>query len=299
MLFRKVKRIAVCLIFALVCACSTAAAQTTFDLQTDADVAKFVAESYKNQLRANWQMMHEYTYKNRYSVTYRKGKTVSWLTEQFFPSRFKRGGGTRGVFVTLEKNGVPLAPEKIEKERREVAEELEEADSESEAKSGSSEEEREKGSAMQWKWVGVNASPYQYLYRCRFTAPKREIVDGRQAIALDFDDCKAGEGASFIRYMPNLRGRAWFDEADKMPIRFEIFAKNKTPANSVATKPAILIVQKKVREGFWFLNLIEVEGIGNEAVFPDTKVNWKMEFSDFALSQTEIKDYKIGATEKQ
>lgn len=266
-----------------------------------AETFEFVRESYQNLLRTNFRLMYEYTYKRRASNTNRKGKTDTWLSENYFPSRIKKKGRTQGVSVLLEKDGVPIAPEKIEKEREELAEKLDKAANQDDEKSRALEDWREKGSAFGWTWQNVRVDLAMFLSLCPLREPQPETLDGRATVRLTFAACdlsrlsKDYEDLEALDYFRRIRGYVWFDRTDKMPIKLEARALNAAP-NS---KPALVFQMQKVREGFWLPELINIEGIGNEAVYKDLKFNRRMEFFDYVQSQTEITDYKIGASEKQ
>lgn len=261
----------------------------------DLNVLKLVRESFANQLRANWRMSSEYSYK--YLMTVKsKSKTETWLRESYFPARLKRGKRTNSVSVLLAKNGVPAAAEKIEKERREAAEKLEKADNESEEKSRPLEDLREKGTSLEWTWNDVSVGMHIFLGRCRFDSPRREFSAGRDAITLHFQSCTIAQAPENYAYLANIEGKLWLDAADKMPVRLEAYAKPATAATaSVNNSPVIVFTQKKVAENLWLPASIVITGIGNEAVFPKLKVDRALEFSDYRKSQTEIKEVKIAA----
>lgn len=281
-----------------------ASAQTTAKAQEkqqqtpekDFDFLKLVRESFANQMRANWRMSSEYTYKWRATVERGKGKTETWLWEAYFPSRLKRRGGTNSVSVLLAKNGVAAAPDKIEKERREISEKLERADAEPNEKSRSLEDLREKGITLVWLWSNVSVGMHIFLGRCQFDSPSRETVDGRATIKLRFERCDTTGAPESYAYLSNVAGEIWLDETDKMPVRFEAYAKaalETAAAKNPIKSPAVVFVQKKVAEGFWFPSLIEVVGIGNETVFQQLKANRRIELFDYKQSQTEIKEAAI------
>lgn len=293
----KIKSVVLNVCLTLVCA-SFAFSQTTKQQtpESDLDVPKLVRESFANQMRSNWRMSFEYTYKWLTTIENGKGKIETSLRESYFPSRVKRQGRTNSLSVLLAKNGAPVAPAKIEKERREISEKLEKAAAEPDDKSKSFEEVREKGITYDWLWNNVSVGMNIFLGRCRFDSPSREIVDGRAAVKLRFQTCSASGAPESYAYLLNIRGEIWIDEADKMTVRFEAYAKNPTlAAANQSESPAIVFTQKKVAEGFWFPTLISIYGAGNETVFPNLKTNRRMEFFDYKQSQTEVREVKVGA----
>lgn len=276
----------------LICLFSSGFAQTGSSLQTvDLDISKWLAESLLKNNQAHFRVISDYTYKLRRTITKQNGEKSSTLFELYFPSRFNNKGGTRSVTITLEENGIALPAKKIEKQRREAAEKLEKIANASNVKSASLEERREKGVPLDWSF-NVSVGLASFLQVCEFHMPLREIVDGQETISLSFDKCDGGKLAVDKSYMANIEGKIWFDALEKVPVRLEAWQKT---SPSMTPKTLILFTQKRIAEAVWFPDLIRVEGTGNEAVFPNLKINWQYEFFDFKLPQTEIKDVKIGS----
>lgn len=282
--------------FALFCAVLPAFAQIEKKPDESAlTVSQLVRDSYANQLRANWRMNFEYTYKRQASLTDRKGKTETWLYETFYPERYRRRGNTQSVSVLLEKDGVPLAAEKIDRLRREAAEKLGSAANQSAEKSVSLEEARKQGMPFDWTWHDASIGAHVFLRRCQFDSPQRELIDGRETVSLNFSNCNAANLGDSFAYLANVQGKIRFDLTDRMPIRLEAYSKTSSPGglNAAPPKAVITIEQTKVAEGLWLLSSITVNAIGQKLIFPKTQVNWQMKFFDYKLGVTEIEDIKI------
>ena len=275
----------------LICMLSGVFAQTgNSPKAVEIDISKWLAESLLKTKQAHFRLVSDYTYKMRRTVTKQNGEISSTLFESYFPPRLKNKGGTGGIIITLEENGVPLPEKKVEKQRREAAAKLEKIADASEQKSMPLEEQREKGLPLDWTFnvaVGLNS----FLQHCDFHSPLREILDGRETITLSFNECRADKLPENKAYQANMEGRIQFDELEKIPVRLEAWAKKS------ASSPKILLLfkQKRITESVWLPELIRVEGVKNEAVFPNLKINWQLEFFDYKLPQTEIKDVKVGS----
>jgi hypothetical protein len=274
----------------LICLFSNALAQSENPTPTiDLDVSKWIAESLLKTRQTNLRLVSDYSYKMRRTNTRRDGKINTSLSEAYFPSRLKNKTRTKGVIILLEENGVRLPEKKIEKQRREAAEKLEEMGNASEQETSALEEKREKGVSLDWTYqVAVDLS--SFLRVCQFHTPRKQIVDGRETLILNFNRCDPGKLPENKSYLANLQGTVWFDVSDKAPIRLEAWEKTLTAA---PPKVPLLFAQQRVAESTWLPALIRVEGIGNEAFMSNLKINWQIEFFDYKLSQIEIKDVII------
>jgi hypothetical protein len=277
----------------VICLFSIGLAQSESSSQIiDPDISKFVAESLLKTNQAHFRLVSDYTYKMRRTVTRQNGETSSTLFESYFPPRLNNKGRTGGVIVTLEENGKVLSAKEIEKQRREAAEKLQKIAEASEQKSTSLEEKRDKGVPLDWMYNNVSVGLSSFLQVCEFHTPLREVIGGRETIILSFDRCDASKLSADKSYMVRLQGKVWFDALEKIPVRLEAWQR---ASLSLPPKTLILFTQKRIAEAAWFPSLVRVEGIGNEAVFPGLKINWQLEFFDYKLPQTEIKDVKIGS----
>jgi hypothetical protein len=274
---------------------STILGQTENPVQTvDLDVAGFIQESLLKTNQANFRLISDYTYKMRRTINSQDGKTTSTLFESYFPSRLKKQGENRGVIIVLEENGKALPAKKIEKQRREAAKNLEKSGKAPEKKSTSLEQRRDKGLPLDWTY-NVAVGLTTILEVCRFYSPLQDTIEGRESISLSFDRCNVNNLPVNKSYLANVRGKIWFDAADKAPVRLEARQKShpKSGTAQFSPKVSIIFTQKRVSEGLWLPALIRVEGIGNEAVFPNLKINWQIEFFDYKLPETQIEDIKI------
>jgi len=262
----------------------------------DLDISKFLQESVLKTNQTNFRLISDYAYKMRRTINSQNGKTTSTLFESYFPSRLKKRSENRGVIIVLEENGIATPAKKIDKQRREAGKNLEKAGKASDEKSTLLEQKREKGLPLEWTY-NVAVGLTTFLEVCQFKTPLREVVEGRETISLTFDECDISKLPETKSYLANIQGKVLFDVEDKAPIRLEAW--QKTPLSSgdaqVSPKVLILFAQKRVAESVWFPTLIRVEGIGSEVVFPNLKINWQIEFFDYKLPETEIKDVKINS----
>lgn len=287
----KINQIIGGIILSLVCLFSVVSAQTK---TVDLDISRFLQESILKTNQTNFRLISDYTYKMRRTINSQDGKTTSTLFESYFPSRLKKQGGNRGVVIVLEENGIALSAKKIEKQRREASKNLEKASNASDEKSTLLEQKRDKGLPLDWTF-NVAVGLTTFLEVCEFKTPLQEILDGRETLSLNFDECNISKLPETKSYLANIQGKVLFDVKDKAPIRLEAWQKTPRSSGDAQDSPAIsiLFAQKKVAEGVWFPALIRVVGIGNEVVFPNLKMNWQIEFFDYKILETEVKDVQI------
>lgn len=281
------------IILILVCLFSVVSAQTEV---ADLNISEFLRESILKTNQANFRLVSDYTYKMRRSLNFQDGKITSKLSEIYFPSRLKKQVENKGVTILLEENGIALSAKEVEKQRRKAGENLEKAERQSEQKSILLEQKRETGLGIEWTFR-VTVRLTTFLEACQFKTPLQETVDGRKAISLNFDECNIGKLPETKSYLAYIQGKVLFDVEDKVPIRLEAWRKTPfSPANAqVSSKVLVYFAQKRVAQGVWFPDLIRVEGIGNEVVFPNLKANWQIEFFDYKFLETEIKDVQINS----
>ena len=292
----KTKQIIVGIILQLFCLFVIAFPQTGNSAQIENfDISAFVQESVLKTNQANLRLISDYTYKMRRTINLPDGKTTSTIFESYFPSRLNKRSANRGIVIVLEENGTALSAKKIEKQRREAVKKLEKAENAADGKSTLLEDKRAKGLPLDWTYnvaVGLNT----FLEVCKFDAPFRETIDGRETISLNFAECNVNGLPETKFYMANIQGKIWFDATDKIPIRLEARQKKTLSPNAAQFSPKnlILFAQQRVADGVWFPALIRVEGISSETVFPTLKMNWKIEFFDYKLPETEIKNVILG-----
>lgn len=293
----KIKQIIVSIILQSVCLFAAAFPQTKNSARIESfDISAFIQESILKTKRTNFRLISDYTYKMRRTVNSPNGKTTTTLFESYFPSRLNKQRENRGIIIVLEENGAALSAKKIEKQRREAGKKLEKAGNAPDEKSTLLEAKRANGLPLDWTYnvaVGLNT----FLEGCKFTAPLREKVDRRETISLTFGECSAGGLPETKSYLANIQGKVWFDATDKIPIRLESWLKASHSTNDarVSPKTTILFTQQRVADGVWFPAAIRVQGIGNETVFPTLKLNWRIEFFDYKLPETDIKDVRINS----
>jgi hypothetical protein len=195
----------------------------------------------------------------------------------------------------ISENGVPLSAERAAKEDKRVQEEFEKAERDKdkdEKKAAQRRAEREKK-----KDEGTEISPF--LKACEFVSPRRENLDGREAIVFDFrprDGFKPKTREESL--IAKLIGVVWIDPIDKQVIRLEArLAEGFKMAGGllVSLKPgaALVMEQTRMAQGAWLPKLAQVNLSMKVLLFGGGDYNKTIQWSEYRHFAGDVKDYKI------
>lgn len=199
-----------------------------------------------------------------------KTKTDSRTFEVFAPDSYRdRKSSFRAPILLVAENGVPVPPDKLVKEREKLTRELDEFERNPNA-SG----KRKKGTSFGMSpgepksyggftsksglFSGKTAlSVSVILNNADFGAGRRETLDGRETVAVEF---RVRPGLKFdkeIGYVAQVEGIAWIDVQDRTLVRLEGW--QQTPgtggaflSNPRPGKPPVFFEQIRVADGVWF-----------------------------------------------
>jgi hypothetical protein len=195
----------------------------------------------------------------------------------------------------ISENGVPLSAERAAKEDKRVQEEFEKAERDKdkdEKKAAHRRAEREKK-----KDEGTEISPF--LKACEFVSPRRENLDGREAIVFDFrprDGFKPKTREESL--IAKLIGVVWIDPIDKQVIRLEArLAEGFKMAGGllVSLKPgaALVMEQTRMAQGVWLPKFAQVNLSMKVLLFGGGDYNKTIQWSEYRHFAGDVKDYKI------
>jgi hypothetical protein len=200
----------------------------------------------------------------------------------------------------ISENGVPLSAERAAKEDKRVQEEFEKAERDKdkdEKKAAHRRAEREKK-----KDEGTEISPF--LKACEFVSPRRENLDGREAIVFDFrprDGFKPKTREESL--IAKLIGVVWIDPIDKQVIRLEArLAEGFKMAGGllVSLKPgaALVMEQTRMAQGVWLPKFAQVNLSVKVLLFGGGDYNKTIQWSEYRHFAGDVKDYKIDTPAK-
>ncbi|MBI3425049.1 MAG: hypothetical protein HY011_19100 [Acidobacteria bacterium] len=256
------------------------------------------------------KLLSEYTYILRWHErrTDKQGavKEVFELYESYIPT-LKRQGNTSAVMLKLTEHGVPLPPEKVEKERQKAAERLLKAETESQKYNSRAQEEesRSKGAYFTIR-VGrsfgadVQLNVRALLEGCEFGNARRTLLDGRETISLEFRSMTGVQFSGELRYLAQLSGTVWIDAAERVLMRVEGWPRDLAVRSG---KPALLYEQMPLPDGYWLPRQAQLNGDTYRAFFERAGnrlgVDYSFEFADFKRFGTETQDVKLKAPERK
>lgn len=265
-----------------------------------------------------------------------KGRITSENVQTFEAFPVRRGSH---VLVKTSENRIPSPGWQVELDRRRAGAALELAEREDRKL-----EEKDIASAtaasqpsryvnasvaanLGGRYAAVMIDMSEFLRTCEFSSPRRERINGRDAIVLNFRP-RAGINRSYdTAFIGKLTGMVWIDAADRVVTRLEGWpipeaAQTAVPANSqpnaqsnpqptaqsAATQeaqatspaePAITYQQVRLPTGLWAPTLIRMNSGGNGALF--NGFNWDVlfQFNDYKHFSTDVKGVEYEKPKRQ
>ena len=195
----------------------------------------------------------------------------------------------------ISENGVPLSAERAAKEDRRVQEEFAKAEREKEKDEKKAAQRRAEREKKQGE--GTEISPF--LKVCEFISPRRETIDGRDAIVFDFRPRLGFKPSNREESLiAKLIGVMWIDPVDKQVIRLEArLADGFKMAGGllVSLKPgaALVIEQTRMVQGVWLPKFAQLNLSVKVLMFGGGDYNKTIEWSEYRHFAGDVKDYKI------
>ncbi len=263
-------------------------------------------------------MMAEFTYvMNESRRENKKGKIKEDTTtyEVFIPT-LKSGMKARGITLVTSRNGVPVPPDELEKERLKTGERLEKEENKiaSVATPSPTNSEEPKGllplgsygrsgvnrSALGARTGGITLSIHDFLKICDLTFLRREPKDGREVLVFRFTPRTDAQFDVNNKYITQLTGEIWIDAADRIVTRLAGWPRDSKPATESTTTstekpPAVYVEMMRVREGIWLPHVVRINGMDYPTLFDHITFESTSSYSDYIHFSTEIKDVKVGA----
>ncbi|HEX8128798.1 MAG TPA: hypothetical protein VF527_06815 [Pyrinomonadaceae bacterium] len=226
----------------------------------------------------------------------------------------------RGEFVRklTSENGVPLSAQEAEKQFKKAVANLEKAAREEEKRSAPAAPPPPRpaadatgiptfGFTNGFKFRdGLSAgefsfAPWRVLRAGEFFAPRRESLNGREMIVLDFRPRADFVPANDLQKpYAKLVGRVWIDIADRALARLEAWplTPNAPGAPIPATharpdEPSIIYAETRLPDGIWLESLVRINTNGNKNVFNGVEVHTTKEVADFKRFEASAGDAKV------
>ena len=304
------------------------ASQVTLKLTPD-EMAALVNETGKRTTQMAGIIFYKYTYTQtdvEYEldqggrVTREKSKTY-----EVYPVR-----GRSYVRVQLSENGIPLSPEKIERERKRAAEELAKAEEEMARIQNRQIVTTTQTSSKRFSSFGITLTlrthgglgklnlpirPTDFLLSHELYAPRRTMLNNREAILFNFrprpnfvfdqSNTTFQSGLDdFNRLMAQLGGRIWIDAAEKVIARVEVSLLKELNSPDVSTSDMLNadvplgFESVRLPNGVWVPSRSWLNAYGREKIFGKVAiVSHAHKYGDFKMFSTEVKDVIINPPE--
>jgi len=266
-------------------------------------------------------MLIDYTYvmNTRQREKNKKGEIKDETTtyEVFIPT-LKSGMHTRGILLVTSRNGVPVPPEELEKERLKTGGRLEKEEDKiarADAPAPTADLDSAKGmlplgmytrnainrAAFGIRRGGARLSIDDFLGTCDLTLLRREQNEGREALIFRFAPRPDAQFDINEKYIAQLTGEIWIDAIDRIVTR--LVGWPRAPATQTLTAsstepPAVHAEMMRLHEGIWLPRLVRINGLDYPKLFDHISYDTMWTYSDFIHFSTEVKDYKMGSPTK-
>jgi len=260
---------------------------------------------------------YSYTMKSDRRLKNKKGDTKETTTtyEVFIPT-LKGGARARGILVATSHDGVPVAPDELEKERRKAGERLEkeEARIEREASVPPPAEDTTKGvapigaysrMAVHHSALGVKSSSaalaiQTFLKTCELTFLRRASNEGREIMVFTFVPRPDAQFKDEEKYIAQLKGEIWIDAQDRIVTRlvgWPASEQDKSGGSNLPSAdekfPAVYVEMLRLKEGIWLPRVARLNAADYPKLFDGITLDSTSAYSNYIRFSTEIKDVKV------
>jgi hypothetical protein len=265
-------------------------------------------------------MLTEYTYvmtaSSREQDKKGKIKEESRTWEVFIPT-LKSGMHAKGILLITKRNGVPVPPEELDKERLKIGERLEKEEEKinrtaTPSPATETDSENVRGmlplgmytqtnvnrGAFGMRRGGASLGVHDFLVLSKFDFARREQKDGRDTLVLSFVPRPDAQYTANNKYMAQLKGEIWIDAKDRIVTQLVAWPLNAQAAANAGAPPAVYVEMMRVREGSWLPHIKRINGLDYPAIFDHVPYDSKWVFSDYIHFSTEVKDFKMDSPSK-
>lgn len=222
------------------------------------------------------------------------------------------------LLIRVSKNGSPVSEAKMLEARKRAGEDLTRAETAStnqraavsNAAAGSNLKRHLSVGMMVGssgkKSVSIFWDLSDFLRLCEFSAPRRDTLNNREMIVLDF---RARSGLNFPRsksFIARLVGRLWIDKLDHVVVRLEgwlpsvaTIDKSKGLATMTPDMSSIIYEQTRLPTGEWFPHYVRMNSGGDQTLFNGLNWDISFEFSDYKRFNTDVKEVELEAPKQK
>jgi len=290
--------------------------------QEKINVAEFLRECREmsvKKIEESWRELENYTFKSRKT---RRGQSRNGADDEHSevfeiypaPLRRSRGGRRFKMGALIEKDGKPVSPERIGKERLKVGRNLERFERESDP---ITEPLSVKPDSMAWFSFSViknvMAMPFaneridfrgdEFFDKCEFDKPYRDNVSGRDTIALHFHPRPGAVFGERTKYLSSFEGIIWIDEAEKFIFRLAAWPRGAkfdlSGSDHLLENAAVAVDYARTKEGLWFRRMGRMNAVKYPKALLWLTDDFSLEWFDYKLYKVDSEKEKLSVPEKK
>jgi hypothetical protein len=286
-------------------------------IEGDVDVPALVKEA---TCKGAGEMVADYTYAMKLVKRYKKDDLVSEETTTFevYAPTLKNGTRANGVLLVTSRNGVPIPPADLDKDRLRAGKKLEE-----EEKKIALQATRQPPSVLYKVPAVLPAGSYTnmqvgprnlrggidlrvqaFLEKCELKFAGRQQVDDREMLAFAFAPFPDALFDDSDRYVKQLAGVIWIDAKDRIVARLLAWpasvsraAANRNPADAfslvIEKPPAVHVEMTRLPDGVWLTSLMRLNGADYPALFDRAPYESTLTYSEYKRFRTAVEDVKL------
>jgi hypothetical protein len=297
-------------------------------IENPVDVAALVKEAI---CKGDGDMIIEYTYVMNAQVRGKSRRGIireETTTYEVFIPVLKSGMHTTGILLVTHRNGVPVPPGDLDKERLRTGKRLEKEeekiarDAPPPLKAGA-QITRGMFPLGMYTSTSINRGTFgfgrggavlavnDFLRTCNLTLLRREQKEGRESLVFHFAPRPDAQFDIGEKYMAHLTGEIWIDATDRIVTLLagwpqvpnqanapqEVNARVAVPA-SAERPPAVYVEMMRLRRGIWLPRLVRINGLDYPTLFEHITQDSTWIYSNYVHFFTEIRDTRVDAPTK-
>jgi hypothetical protein len=287
-------------------------------IEDKVDIAGLVREAI---CKGAGDMMTDYTYVMTSSSREKdkKGqvKKEETTTHEVYIPTLRGGTRAAGILLVTSRNGVPVPPDELEKERARAGRRLEEEENKiarRPAPPNDSNPDRTNGMLPLGKYpqmrikrglFGIGAADVAlvlqtFLEKCELTLVGREQADGRETLVFNFAPRPGALFDSNEKYVSLLKGTIRIDAKDRIVTKLAAWPSSvkgtgvtdAAPPPSEKT-PAVFIEMTRLPEGVWLPKVVRLNGADYPTLFDGVNNDTTLTYGEYKRFTTETKDVQL------
>ena len=238
-------------------------------------------------------------------------KERTTVFEVYLPT-LTSGTRGRGVLLVTSRDGIPVPPDELEKERLRVGKQLEQEEQRIGAAESKTPPTNGVGMLPLGTYGAMKASSGKlvpsyallkvqtFLAGCELTAVGREQQDGREMLVFNFSPRPGAQFDEAEKYIQQLKGRIWIDAKDRIVTRLAGWPSDSgslTAADGLTgasdKSPAVYVEMVRTSDGVWLPRVTRIDGMDYPKLFDHIKFDSNLSYSEYRRFKTEIEDLKV------